>query len=69
MTATIVKVHTNPGVLYGLEVILGIGTGAYSQAAFAVIQAVLEPKEAFNGLTMMLLGERSLTFGIKTSCR
>jgi hypothetical protein len=43
-------------VIYGLEIVLGLGAGAYTQAAFGVIQAVVVPAEAPNGLTLMLLG-------------
>lgn len=54
--ATIIQVHTRPAILYGLEIIIGLGAGSYTQAAFAVIQAVVAPSEAANGLTLMLLG-------------
>lgn len=43
-------------MIYGLEIVLGLGAGAYTQAAFGVIQAVVVPAEAPNGLTLMLLG-------------
>jgi predicted MFS family arabinose efflux permease len=55
-SATIVHVNTSPAILYGLEIILGLGAGAYTQASFAVIQAVVAPSEAANGLSLMLLG-------------
>lgn len=55
-TATIVNIDTPSGVIYGLEIVLGLGAGAYTQAAFAVIQAVVDPVDAPNGLTLMLLG-------------
>lgn len=60
--ATIVKTHPAPGVLYGLEIALGLGAGAYTQASFAVIQAVTAPSEAANGLTLMLLGSSTSLF-------
>lgn len=59
LTAHIVNINTSPGVIYGLEVVLGIGAGAYTQAAFAVIQAVVDPSDCPNGLSLMLLGESS----------
>ncbi|OQE43042.1 hypothetical protein PENCOP_c003G06262 [Penicillium coprophilum] len=59
LMSTIVNVDTSSGVIYGLQVVLGLGAGAYTQAAFAVIQAVVEPAEAPNGLTLMLLGSSS----------
>lgn len=43
-------------MIYGLEVVLGLGAGAYTQAAFAVIQAAVAPVDAANGLTLMLIG-------------
>lgn len=43
--------------MYGLEVVIGVGAGSYTQAAFAVIQAVVVPAEANNGLALMLLGK------------
>lgn len=43
-------------MIYGLEIVLGLGAGAYTQASFGVIQAVVAPAEAPNGLTLMLLG-------------
>lgn len=54
-----VKTHTKLEILYGLEIVLGLGDGAYAQAAFAVIQAVIPPSEAANGLAMMLLGSHT----------
>lgn len=54
--ATIIQVHTRPAILYGLEIVIGLGAGSYTQAAFAVIQAVIAPSEAADGLTLMLLG-------------
>ncbi|GAB1218557.1 hypothetical protein ATERTT37_007816 [Aspergillus terreus] len=56
MMATIVHVDTPPRILYGLEILLGSGAGAYTMASFAVIQAVVAPSEAANGLSLMLLG-------------
>ncbi|KAL8899954.1 MAG: hypothetical protein Q9192_001320 [Flavoplaca navasiana] len=56
-----VKVHTSTSAIYGFEVLLGIGTGAYTQAAFAVVQAVIPSKDAGSGITLMLIGEFSLT--------
>lgn len=42
--------------MYGLQVLLGLGAGANTQASFAVIQAVVDPADAPNGLSLMLLG-------------
>ncbi|KXG51084.1 Major facilitator superfamily domain, general substrate transporter [Penicillium griseofulvum] len=68
LMSTIVNIDTPSGVMYGLQIVLGLGAGAYTQAAFAVIQAVVEPGEASNGLTLMLLAQLSgLTFGLSIS--
>ena len=65
-TAEIVHLDTSPGVLYGLEAILGLGAGSYTQAAYAVIQAVLPRSEAANGLSLMLLGMSKCEFHLST---
>ncbi|KAJ5462578.1 Major facilitator superfamily domaingeneral substrate transporter [Penicillium sp. IBT 31633x] len=68
LMSTIVHVDTSSGVIYGLEIILGLGAGAYTQAAFGVIQAVVTPSEAPNGLTLMLLAQLTgMTFGLSIS--
>ncbi|KAF3385247.1 Efflux pump roqT [Penicillium rolfsii] len=68
LMSTIVHVDTSAGVIYGLEVVLGLGAGAYTQAAFAVIQAVVAPADAPNGLTLMLLAQLSgMTLGLSVS--
>ncbi|KAJ5892741.1 Major facilitator superfamily domain general substrate transporter [Penicillium tannophilum] len=68
LMSTIVNVDTPAGVIYGLEIVLGLGAGAYTQAAFAVIQAVVAPADAPNGLTLMLLAQLSgMTLGLSIS--
>ncbi|KGO53547.1 Major facilitator superfamily domain, general substrate transporter [Penicillium expansum] len=68
LMSTIVHVDTPSGVIYGLEIVLGLGAGAYTQAAFGVIQAVVVPAEAPNGLTLMLLAQLSgMTLGLSIS--
>ncbi|KAG2419140.1 hypothetical protein HFD88_002244 [Aspergillus terreus] len=65
LMATIVHVDTPPRILYGLEILLGSGAGAYTMASFAVIQAVVAPSEAANGLSLMLLAQLGgLTLGL-----
>ncbi|BCR99692.1 uncharacterized protein AKAW2_50034S [Aspergillus luchuensis] len=65
LIATIIQVHTRPAILYGLEIVIGLGAGSYTQAAFAVIQAVVAPSEAADGLTLMLLAQLlGMTFGL-----
>ncbi|KAJ5375246.1 Major facilitator superfamily domain general substrate transporter [Penicillium concentricum] len=68
LMSTIVNIDTSSGVIYGLQIVLGLGAGAYTQAAFAVIQAVVEPGEASNGLTLMLLAQLiGITMGLSIS--
>lgn len=58
-------------MIYGLEIVLGFGAGAYTQAAFAVIQAVVALADAPNGLTLMLLGSSlcsPIIFPANTEC-
>ncbi|GKT59764.1 MFS drug efflux transporter [Colletotrichum tofieldiae] len=43
--------------IYGYEVLLGIGTGCYIQAGYAVIQAVVAPEEMAYGIGFMMLGQ------------
>ncbi|KAA8650146.1 uncharacterized protein ATNIH1004_002827 [Aspergillus tanneri] len=65
LIATIIQVHTRPAILYGLEIVIGLGAGLYTQAAFAVIQAVTAPFEATYGLTLMLLAQLiGMTLGL-----
>ncbi|EEQ30960.1 conserved hypothetical protein [Microsporum canis CBS 113480] len=68
LMATIVNINTSPGVIYGLEAILGIGAGVYTQASFAVIQAVVDPADASNCLTLMLIAQLGgMTLGLSIS--
>ncbi|KAE8166776.1 major facilitator superfamily domain-containing protein [Aspergillus tamarii] len=65
LMSTIVETHTSPSVLYGLELVLGIGAGLYTQAAFAVIQAVTPPSDSADGLTLMILAQLTgMTLGL-----
>ncbi|KAF7182714.1 hypothetical protein CNMCM7691_002375 [Aspergillus felis] len=68
MFSTIVNTPTRPSILYGLEVVLGLGAGSYTQAAFGVIQAVTTPSEAADGLALMLLAQLTgMTLGLSTT--
>lgn len=48
---------TARGSIYGYEVLLGIGTGAYIQAGYAVIQAVVDPADMSYAISFMMIGE------------
>jgi hypothetical protein len=43
--------------VYGYEVLLGFGVGAYLQAGYAVIQGVLDPSHMSYAITFMLVGQ------------
>nr|XP_036575252.1 MFS drug efflux transporter [Colletotrichum truncatum]KAF6781796.1 MFS drug efflux transporter [Colletotrichum truncatum] len=43
--------------IYGYEILLGIGTGCYIQAGYAVIQAVIAPADMAYGIGFMMLGQ------------
>ncbi|KAE8421983.1 major facilitator superfamily domain-containing protein [Aspergillus pseudocaelatus] len=65
LMSTVVETHTSPSVLYGLELVLGLGAGLYTQAAFAVIQAVTPPSDSADGLTLMILAQLTgMTLGL-----
>lgn len=40
--------------MYGYEVLLGLGTGAFAQSGFAIIQAVVAPEEMASGITFIV---------------
>lgn len=43
--------------IYGFEVLLGIGAGAFIQAGYAVIQAVVDASDMSNAISFMMIGE------------
>ncbi|KAI9372485.1 MFS general substrate transporter [Aspergillus egyptiacus] len=43
--------------IYGFEILVGIGTGCFIQAGYAVIQAVVPPAEMAYGISYMMLGQ------------
>ncbi|KAL9609777.1 MAG: hypothetical protein Q9167_005473 [Letrouitia subvulpina] len=49
--------HTSSARVYGYEVLLGLGVGAYLQAGYAVIQGVLAPVHMAYGVSFVLLGQ------------
>lgn len=51
-----IGIHTNAGRVYGYEILLGFGVGAYLQTGYSVIQGVLDPIHMSYGVTFMLLG-------------
>ncbi|PKY03393.1 MFS general substrate transporter [Aspergillus campestris IBT 28561] len=51
--------------IYGYEILIGIGTGCFVQAGYAVIQAVIPPAEMAYGISFMMLGQLGgIAFGL-----
>lgn len=48
--------NTSTAKIYGYEVLLGIGTGAYIQAGYGVIQAIIEPAKMAYAISFIMLG-------------
>lgn len=51
-----VDINTSTANIYGYEVLLGIGTGAYIQAGYGVIQAIIEPAKMAYAISFIMLG-------------
>ncbi|KAI9768084.1 MAG: hypothetical protein M1840_005118 [Geoglossum simile] len=49
--------NTATSNIYGYEVLLGIGTGAYIQAGYAVIQAVVDPADMYYAISFMMIAQ------------
>ncbi|MCJ1367960.1 hypothetical protein MMC16_007098 [Acarospora aff. strigata] len=52
-----IDVNTSTAKIYGFEILIGIGTGAYAQAGYAVIQAVTEPSDMSYAISFMLIAQ------------
>ena len=52
-----IDTDTSQAYIYGFEVLLGIGTGAFIQAGYAVIQAVVEPADMYYAISFMMIGK------------
>ena len=59
LSATIAT-DTSIARIYGYQVLLSIGAGAYARAGYAVIQAVVEPAMMADAMGFMMLGESSV---------
>lgn len=51
-----VTIDTPAQNVYGFEVLLGIGSGAFVQAGYAVLFSILEPADLAFGTSFMMLG-------------
>ncbi len=54
-----IDAQTSTASIYGFEVLLGVGTGAFIQAGYAVIQAVVDPVDMAYAISFMMIGEIS----------
>lgn len=48
--------HTKSAEVYGYQILLGFGVGAFLQAGYAVIQGILDVQHMAYGVTFMLVG-------------
>jgi hypothetical protein len=56
---------TPEGQIYGFEVLLGLGTGCFVQAGYAVIQSVVPPAEMAYAISFMMLAQLcGIAFGM-----
>jgi MFS family permease len=63
-----IQTDTSEANIYGYEVLVGIGTGCFIQAGYAVIQAVVPPSEMAYGISYMMLAQLSgIAFGLAIS--
>ncbi|KAL1615416.1 hypothetical protein SLS56_011829 [Neofusicoccum ribis] len=60
-----IDAHTSPGAIYGYEVLVALGAGAFAQAGYAVIQAVVDAAEMASALTFMMIAQLGgICFGL-----
>lgn len=52
-----VTATTSTGSIYGFEVLIGVGTGCFIQAGYAVIQAIVPPAEMAYAISFMMLAQ------------
>ena len=52
-----IDTNTPQANIYGFEILLGIGTGAYVQAGYAVIQAVVDPADIYYAISFLMMGK------------
>ncbi|KAI9778950.1 MAG: hypothetical protein M1835_004801 [Candelina submexicana] len=63
-----VDMYTSTAKIYGYQVLLGIGTGAYIQAGYGVIQAIIKPSNRAYAISFMMLAQLlGITLGLSIS--
>ncbi|KAI9654953.1 MAG: hypothetical protein M1821_005706 [Bathelium mastoideum] len=59
---------TSPSAIYGYEVLVAIGSGAFIQAGYATIQTVVKPEDTSYGIAFMMLAQFvGIVFGLSIS--
>ena len=60
-----ITTSTSPGYIYGFETLLGIGAGAFIQAGYAVIQAVVDAADMSYAISFMMIAQiGGITLGL-----
>lgn len=54
---SLITADTSTGSIYGYEVLIGVGTGCFIQAGYAVIQAMVPPAEMAYAISFMMLAQ------------
>lgn len=57
-----INLTTSVSYIYGCEVLLGIGGGAFVQAGYAVTQAVVDPVDVVYAISFIMIGKRIFRF-------
>ncbi|KAF7881616.1 uncharacterized protein EAF02_006304 [Botrytis sinoallii] len=52
-----INITTSDAVIYGLQVLSGVGTGCYGQAGFAVAQRLVPPADVHRAISLMLIAQ------------
>lgn len=47
---------TSTSLIYGMEALIGLGAGSHIQDGYAVIQAVIDPRDVAKGISFIMLG-------------
>ncbi|CAG8977663.1 hypothetical protein HYALB_00006613 [Hymenoscyphus albidus] len=56
-----INIDTSNAVIYGFQILSGIGTGCYGQTGFAVAQQLVPPADIHRSISLMLIAQLSRT--------
>lgn len=51
------EVNTNMANIYGYQVLVALGSGAFIQAGYSTIQTVIKPADTSYGIAYMMMGK------------